>query len=88
MERCGRAGVRPSTGKAGDCYANSMYKSLFATLECELSHRSSFASQVAARKAIFDFIERWHNPHRGHSGLDYSSPIDFERRHPDAQQAA
>lgn len=86
--RCGHAGVRPSTGTAGDCFDNAMCESFFATLECELINRHSFASQAAARMAIFDFIEGWYNPHRRHSGLDYLSPIDFERRHLDAQQAA
>jgi len=32
--------------------------------------------------AVFDFIEGWYNPHRRHSGLDYESPISYEKRHP------
>jgi putative transposase len=30
--------------------------------------------------AIFDFIEGWYNPHRRHSSLDYTSPIEYERK--------
>lgn len=27
---------------------------------------------------VFEFIEAWYNPHRRHSGLAYSSPIEYE----------
>jgi putative transposase len=32
------------------------------------------------RLAVFDFIEGWYNPTRRHSGLDYLSPVEFERQ--------
>lgn len=79
--RCKDAGVRPSTGTAGDCYDNAMCESFFATLECELIDRHSFPNQAEARTAIFQFIEGWYNPHRRHSSLNYLSPVDFERCH-------
>ena len=78
-------GVRPSMGSVGDCYDNAMAESFFATLECELIDRSTFRTHAEARMAIFEFIEGWYNPHRRHSGLDYRSPINFERSF---QQAA
>ncbi|MDV7199607.1 IS3 family transposase, partial [Rhodococcus kroppenstedtii] len=28
--------------------------------------------------AIFEWIEAWYNPHRRHSGIGYSSPVDYE----------
>jgi len=31
--------------------------------------------------AIFGFIEGWYNPRRRHSGIDYYSPVEFERTH-------
>jgi len=31
--------------------------------------------------AVFSFIEGWYNPTRRHSGLDYLSPVNYERRH-------
>ena len=37
--------------------------------------------QGEARWGIFQFIEDWYNPHRRHSGIDYQSPINFERRY-------
>jgi putative transposase len=78
-KRCEQAGVRPSMGSVGDCFDNAMCESFFATLECELLDRTSFKTQVEARRAIFEFIEGWYNPHRRHSALDYLSPIDYER---------
>jgi putative transposase len=80
-KRCKQAGVRPSMGSVGDCYDNAMCESFFATLECELIDRQSFRSHAEARTAIFDFIEGWYNPRRRHSGIDYCSPLEFERRY-------
>jgi transposase InsO family protein len=80
--RCREAGVRPSMGSVGDAYDNALCESFFATLECELLDRRRFPTQVEARMAVFDFIEGWYNPHRRHSGLDYESPISYEKRHP------
>jgi putative transposase len=79
-KRCDEMGVRPSMGSVGDCYDNALCESFFATLECELIDRSTFRSHSAAQIAIFRFIEGWYNPHRRHSALGQSSPIEFERR--------
>jgi putative transposase len=80
-KRCEQAGVRPSMGSVGDCFDNARCESFFATLECELLDRRRFKTQIEARIAIFEFIERWYNPHRRHSALDYLSPINYERSH-------
>lgn len=57
-----------------------MAASFFATLECELLARRSFPTRHAARLALFDYIEGFHNTHRRHSALDYLSPLAYERR--------
>lgn len=80
-QRCREAGIQPSMGSVGDCYDNALCESFFATLECELLDRCSFATPADARLAVFEFIEGWYNPHRRHSALDYLSPIDYERRY-------
>jgi putative transposase len=79
--RCREAGVRPSTGSRGDAYDNAMCESFFATLECELLDRRRFKTQAEAKIAVFEFIEGFYNPHRRHSGIDYLSPVNFERRY-------
>ena len=80
-KRCREAGVRPSMGTVGDAYDNAMCESFFATLECELLDRNKFHSHSEARMAVFSFIEGWYNPTRRHSGLDYLSTVNYERRH-------
>ena len=80
-KRCREAGVRPSMGSRGDAYDNAMCESFFATLECELLDRRRFKTHAEAKMAIFQFIEGWYNPHRRHSGIDYLSPVEYERRH-------
>lgn len=77
--RCDALGVRPSMGSVGDAYDNAMCESFFGTLECELLDRQRFATPAAARLEVFEYIEGWYNPHRRHSALDYSSPVNYER---------
>ncbi len=79
-QRCQEAGIVPSMGRTGDAFDNAMAESFFATLECELLDRETFATRGEARTKIFDFIEAWYNPRRRHSSIDYLSPVDYERR--------
>ena len=74
-------GVRPSMGSVGDAYDNALCESFFATLECELLDRERFRTPAEARRALFDFIEGWYNPHRRHSALGYESPLRYDRLH-------
>jgi putative transposase len=60
-------------GSVGDCFDNAMCESFFATLECELLNGRSFKNPAEARS--------WYNPHRRHSGLDYLSPIEYEKNY-------
>jgi putative transposase len=80
-KRCREAGVRPSMGSVGDCYDNALCESFFATLACELLDRRTFTTRDEARRAVFEYIEGWYNPHRRHSALGYESPLDYERRY-------
>src|SRR5262245_3934001 len=82
--RCREFGVRPSMGSVGDAYDNALCESFFATLECELLWPTRFGTPAAARRAIFEFLEGWYNPHRRHSALGYDSPIRYEQRHQQA----
>lgn len=84
--RCKEAGVRPSTGSAGDAYDNAMCESFFATLECELLDRRRFRSHAEAKIAVFHFIEGFYNPTRRHSALGYLSPIEYEGTQDDLTQ--
>ncbi len=79
-QRCQAVGIRCSMGSVGDCYDNAMAESFFATLECELLARQSFPTQIAARTALFEYLEVFSNRQRRHSALDYLSPDVSERR--------
>ena len=79
-ERCREAGVVQSMGSVGDAYDNAMCESFFATLECELLERWSFATRREARREVFGFVEGFfYNTRRLHSALGCHSPADFER---------
>lgn len=63
---------------AGQCFDNSLAESLFATLQCELLDRQRWQTRAELATANFDYVERFYNPTRRHSGLGYRSPIEFE----------
>ena len=79
-EHCQAVGIQCSMGSVGDCYDNAMAESFFATLECELLARQSFPTQLAARTALFEYLEVFYNRQRRHSALGYLSPVEYERR--------
>jgi putative transposase len=80
-ERREAEGVRPSMGSRGDCYDNALCESFFATLECELIERHTFAAKSEARLSVFEFIEGWYNPDRLHSSVGYRSPQNYEEEY-------
>jgi putative transposase len=86
--RCREWGVRPSMGSVGDCYDNAMAESFFATLECELLARTTFRNPREAELRVFQFIEGWYNPRRRHSGIEYFSPNNYERRYEERMKLA
>jgi putative transposase len=85
--RCVEAGIMPSMGSVGDCYDNAMAESFWATLEREVLSQRCFRTHAEARRAVFEWLEGWYNPHRRHSSLGYRSPMNYER-HALKQQAA
>jgi putative transposase len=78
--RCREAGVTPSMGTVGDALDNGMCESFFATLECELLDRHTFAHRQQARAKVFFFIEAFYNRRRRHSSIANLSPAEYERR--------
>jgi len=43
--------------------------------------QETLRSRQEAKPAVFDFIEGWYNTQRRHSGLDYISPLAYEKRY-------
>lgn len=71
-------GVRLSLGRKGECWVNAVGESFFATIKRELLDRQQWPTRAGLRRAVFDYIERWHNTRRRHSSLGYRSPAEYE----------
>jgi putative transposase len=57
-------------------------------MQVELLDRQAWRTRQQLANAIFEWIEAFYNPVRRHSGLDYLSPVDYERTHTPAADAA
>ena len=70
-------GMQQSMSGKGDCWDNSVVESFFGTMKSELCD-PIWETRVAARDAVFDYIETWYNRKRRHSTIGYLSPEMFE----------
>jgi transposase InsO family protein len=71
---------RQSMGSTGDCFDNAVTESAFSTIKLECLFGKVFATQVAARSHLFDYIEAFYNKVRRHTANANLSPEEFERR--------
>ncbi|GGR38208.1 transposase [Deinococcus ruber] len=72
--------ARCSMSRKGECWDNAVVESFFSSLKRELFEDTIFETRVAARRAIFEFIEVFYNRQRRHSTLNYLTPAEFERQ--------
>ena len=86
-ELLARHGIVQSLSRPGQCWDNAVAESFFATLKEELIYRGSWPTRVAARRAIFEYVEVFYNRQRMHSALGYLSPVDYEARQRDLTEA-
>ena len=73
-------GIVCSMSRRGDCWDNAAMESFFSSLKTERTSRRHYQTRDQARGDVFDYIERFYNPHRRHSLLDYVSPAQFEEK--------
>ena len=73
-------GVTCSMSRSGNVWDNSVMESFFSSLKTERVNRRSYLSRDHARQDIFEYIERFYNPRRRHSTLNYLSPVQFEQQ--------
>jgi len=75
-------GANLSMSGIGNCYDNAKAEAFFSTLkrECFPSNQV-FATKVAARREIFEYIETYYNNQRLHSALGYRSPNKYETQY-------
>lgn len=74
-------GIVCSMSRRGDCWDNAAMESFFSTLKTERASRTIYRTRDEARADVFDYIERFYNPRRRHSTLQYVSPVRFEELH-------
>ena len=86
--RLREAGLLGSMGKVACAYDNSLMESFFGSMQIELLDRRIWTTRAELANAIFEWIEAFYNPVRRHSALGYLSPIDHERLHIAANEAA
>ena len=64
----------------GNCFDNAVAESFFHTLKVELIHGERFATRLAMRRAVFEYIEVDYNRTRRHSANGYVSPLAYEHK--------
>lgn len=67
--------VTQSMGKVGTCWDNAVAECFFSHLKTEMYHQQSFATHLAARTAVMEYIEAWYNRRRPHSYNGGLSPV-------------
>ena len=69
-----------SMSRTGNCYDNAPMESFFKSFKAEEVHHETYQTHEHAQRGTNDYIERFYNPKRLHSALDYLSPLEFEKR--------
>lgn len=77
-QRLAQAGITISMSRRGNCHDNACAESFWARLKVELVYRHRFATRTDARKAIFEYIEVFHNRTRIHSAIGFVTPHAYE----------
>ncbi|MBX3195389.1 MAG: IS3 family transposase [Microbacteriaceae bacterium] len=86
--RLRQAGLLGSMGRVASSVDNALIESFWSTMQRELLDRSTWASKAELASAMFEWIEAFYNPTRRHTALGNLSPVEFERLHTPAAQAA
>ena len=73
-----QAGMVVSMSRTANCYDNAAMESFWSTLKWECVSRTRFPTRVAAKQAIFEYIECFYQRQRRHSSLGYLSPAQYE----------
>lgn len=76
--RLAAKGLVQSMSRRGNCYDNAPMESFFKSYKTE-EVQQIYDTHEHATRGVSDYIERFYNPHRLHSSLDYQSPIDSEQ---------
>ena len=73
-------GITCSMSRSGNVWDNAAMESFFSSMKTERTARKVYRTRDQARADVFDYIERFYNPRRRHSTLDYLSPMAYEKQ--------
>lgn len=73
-------GITCSMSRSGNVWDKAAMESFFSSLKIERIRGQIYRTRDQARADVFDYIERFYNPRRRHSTLDYLSPVAYEKR--------
>lgn len=72
-------GIRASMNRPGHCTDNAHMESFFHSLKGEWLRGKTFEDTASLRNAVRDYIVKFYNRVRLHSGIGYHSPDEYER---------
>ena len=70
--------IVPSMSAKGYCYDNAFMESWFKTLKAEEVYLTEYESYEEAERRLPEFIEAVYNNKRMHSGISYTTPVEYE----------
>jgi transposase InsO family protein len=70
--------IVPSMSAKGYCYDNAFMESWFKTLKAEEVYLTEYENFEEAQKRLPEFIEAVYNNKRMHSGISYTTPVEYE----------
>lgn len=79
--------LQASMSRRGNCDDNAVAESFFQLLRRARIRRRTYPTRDAARQDVFDYIEMFDNPKRKRTNNGMLSPIDFEARQQQLNEA-
>ena len=73
-------GIRRSYNRLGYCTDNAHMESFYHSLKGELIRSRKYRNKADLRSALSSYIDGFYNRTRLHSGIGYTSPINYEKR--------
>ena len=79
QEALTKSGIEHSVNRPGYCTDNAFMESFYHSLKGELIRKTDFKNMDELRKLLGRYINGFYNLVRLHSGIEYCSPIEYER---------
>lgn len=76
----GQHNLDASTRRRSNCHDDAVAESFFQLVKRERIRRRTYLTREAARRDVFDYIEKFCNPMPKHTNNGMLSPVDFENR--------